>query len=82
MRRLTCDTLLLLAEDGLLKSVLGKEAHEWMKSEDLALMKGQSQFFEVKPVPGNHHVHLNHPERIGPPLQEFLLAEPSIRSHL
>ena len=35
-------------------------------------------------VPGNHHVHLNHPERVAPAVNEHLLKDlsHSIKSQL
>ena len=61
LAKITAPTLLLRAEDG------------WPTPEGLMEKRVQAvQDLELVTVPGGHHVHLDHPDSVGPIVAEFL----------
>jgi pimeloyl-ACP methyl ester carboxylesterase len=59
LRAITCPTLLILASDGLEMPPAYRER------------TSEVQRIQVVVKEGGHHLHLDHPERVGPAIQEF-----------
>ena len=67
--RLRCRLLLVLAEEG------GTWVSPDEEAEAIATYRRAVPDLRLERLPGGHHVHLTHPERLLPILNEFLSAE-------
>lgn len=68
VRRVACPTLVVVGDKGLkFQSARAKRQME--------IMAASAPSFEVHLVPGNHHVHMNQPERVAEFLRPFLAAQ-------
>ena len=67
IKRITCPTLLIWA------------SHRWYPLDQQVIDSRQASFpnITIKNVEGNHHVHLEHPERVVDHVLDHLLAVPS-----
>lgn len=56
-----------------IKSVPGRTMDNWATYKQiLDIIQQNSEDFKFHRVDGNHHVHLNEPEKIAPLINEFL----------
>lgn len=69
-RNLSCDLLLILANEGIAFAFSPMEQLEAI----LEVYRQRCRSFRMVKVDGTHHVHLNNPERVAPYIKEFLVS--------